>query len=60
MKMYYEPGERVRLSDRVLHPEFRGLVGTVKRTVKSRQIAEVVLDGGEEYGSRPENLEVIA
>lgn len=59
MKMYYEPGERVRLSDRVLHPEYRGKVGTVKRTIKSRQIVTVVLDSGEEYGSRPENLEAM-
>jgi ribosomal protein L21E len=60
MKMYFEPGERVRLSDRVFHPNFRGLTGTVKRTVKTRQIVEVLLDNGEEYGARPENLEAVS
>jgi hypothetical protein len=59
MKMYYEPGERVRLSDRVLHPEFRGQTGSVKRTIKSRQMVDVILDNGEVYGARPENLEAI-
>lgn len=59
MKMYYEPGERVRLSERVLHPEFRGRAGTVKRTIKSRQMVAVILDGGTEYEARPENLEAV-
>jgi hypothetical protein len=56
---YHEPGERVRLSERVLHPEFRGQSGTVKRTIKSRQMVTVILDSGTEYGARPENLEAI-
>ena len=57
--MYYEPGERVRLSERVLHPEYRGKVGTVKRTIKTRQVVAVILDGGKEYDARPENLEAV-
>jgi hypothetical protein len=56
---YHEPGERVRLSERVLHPEFRGQIGTVKRTIKSRQMVAVILDGGAEYDARPENLEAV-
>lgn len=59
MKMYYEPGERVRLSERVLHPEYRGQAGIVKRTIKSRQMVAVILDSGTEYDARPENLEAI-
>lgn len=59
MKTCYEPGERVKLSERVLHPEFRGQTGTVKRTVKSRQVVTVALDNGERYDARPENLEAI-
>lgn len=59
MKMYYEPGERVRLSERVLHPEYRGKVGTVKRTIKTRQMVAVILENGTEYDARPENLEAI-
>jgi hypothetical protein len=57
--MYYAPGERVRLSERVLHPEYRGKVGTVKRTIKSRQMVAVILDSGTEYDARPENLEAV-
>ena len=59
MKMYYNPGERVRLSERVLHPEFRGQIGTVKRTIKSRQMVAVILDSGTEYEARPENLDAV-
>lgn len=37
----FHAGQAVKLADTVRHPEFRGLVGMVKRTVKSRNVVTV-------------------
>lgn len=55
----YDVGVRVRLSERIFHPEFRGQIGTVKRVIKSRQVVAVLLDNGKSYDARPENLELL-
>ncbi len=51
----FNNGDRVRLTEKVLHPEFRGLTGTVKRVVKSRGVVTVICDNGKRYDTRPEN-----
>lgn len=53
----FNKGDRVRLAEKVLHPEFRGLTGTVKKTVKSRGVVTVICDNGKRYDALPENLE---
>lgn len=56
----FNSGDRVRLTQGALHPEFRGLTGTVKRVVKSRGVVTVICDNGKCYDALPGNLEVIA
>lgn len=55
----FQPGAAVRLSDHVLHPEFRGLPGRVVRTVKSRGVVTVACCNGEKYDAFPENVELL-
>ncbi len=52
----FSEGERVCLSEKVIHPEFRGLHGTVKRTIKSRGLVNVICDNGQRYDAFPENI----
>lgn len=52
-------GERVRLSEKVRHAEFRGVCGTVERTVKSRGVVVVRCDNGKRYDALPENIELL-
>ncbi len=52
----FEKNMRVRLSDQVLHPEFRGLTGVVERTIKFRGVVVVRLDSGKRYDALPENV----
>ena len=48
--------ERVRLSEKAQHPEFRGLSGVVEEIVKSRKMVVVRLNNGKRYGAYPENV----
>jgi hypothetical protein len=52
-------GDKVRLTDKVRHAEYRGLVGTVKKIIKSRGLITVVCENGKRYDAFPENVEVI-
>ena len=54
----FKIGDRVRLTD-VLHVEYRGLKGTVKKIVKSINIIDVICDNGKSYGAYPENVELL-
>ena len=58
--MKHEIGNRVQLSERVFHPQFRGLCGTVKKVIKSRCLVDVLCDNGQSYQARPENVIKIA
>jgi hypothetical protein len=49
-------GLRVRLSENVLHAEFRNLPGMVEKTVKSRRVVVVKLDNGRKYDAFPDNV----
>lgn len=49
-------GDRVQLGPEVLHKEYAGLFGTVKKTVKCRNMVVVVCDNGKEYRAFPENV----
>lgn len=53
----FDIGERVRLTDKILHKEFAGQSGVVKKVVKSRGVVTVVLESGEMYDAYPENIE---
>ena len=55
--MEFNKGDRVLLTKKVRHPEFAGMTGTVKRTVKSRGIVTVICDNGQNYDAYPQNLE---
>jgi hypothetical protein len=52
-------GDRVRLSNNVLHPEFRGIMGTIKKIIKSRNVISVICDNGKRYDALPKNVEFI-
>ncbi|MDR3560505.1 MAG: hypothetical protein P4N59_03545 [Negativicutes bacterium] len=54
-----ETDNRVRLTEKVLHEEFRGMTGTVKRFIKSRGVVWVECDNGKRYDAYPENIELI-
>lgn len=53
------PGDKVRLTDKVRHAEYRGMMGTVKKVIKSRNMVAVICDNGKRYDAFPENVEVI-
>lgn len=55
----FHKGQTVVLAESVRHPEFRGLRGTVKRTVKSRNVVTVavVVNGfNQTYDAMPTNV----
>jgi hypothetical protein len=56
----FKAGDRVKLSENVLHAEFRGLTGTVKRVIKSRNMVAVICDNGRRYDAFPTNVKLIA
>ena len=56
----FSPGDRVHLSGKVLHAEFRGLCGTVVRSVKSRGVVVIHCDNGKNYDAFPENVELLS
>lgn len=55
----FDKDVRVCLTEKVLHPEFRGMTGTVKRVVKSWGVVTVVCDNDKRYDALLGNLEVI-
>lgn len=56
----FNAGDRVHLSGKVLHAEFRGLRGTVVRSVKSRGVVVIHCDNGKRYDAFPENVELLS
>lgn len=54
----FNVGEKVRLTT-VLHTEFSGMTGTVKKIIKSRNLVTVLCDNGERYDAKPENVELL-
>lgn len=57
--MNFKQGDKVRLTENVLHEEFRGLLGTVKKTVKSRGVIEIQCENGKPYRAFPQNVELL-
>lgn len=55
----FSAGDQVRLTDKVLHKEYSGQVGTVKKIIKSRRLVCVALERGGMYEAHPENVEHI-
>jgi len=55
-----EKGDRVRLSENVLHAEFKGILGTIKKIVKTKNIIEVTCDNGKPYRAYLSNVEPIS
>ena len=55
----FKQGDRIRLRDTVLHIEYRGMLGTVIRAVKSRGVITVEDENGKRYDAYPENVELI-
>ena len=56
----FKSGDKVKLSNGVLHQEYAGRIGTVKKTIKSRN--EVVVefdDGTKPYYAYPQNVHKI-
>lgn len=56
----FSVGDRVRLTDKVLHKEYAGQLGTVKKIIKSRGLVCVALERGDMYEAYPENVEHFA
>jgi hypothetical protein len=52
-------GDKVRLTDKILHPEYRGLTGTVKKVIKSRGVISVMCNNGKRYDAYPQNVELL-
>lgn len=52
-------GDKVLLTEKVRHAEFRGLQGQVQRVIKSRGEVLVMCENGKRYYALPENLKVI-
>ncbi len=63
MHEIWTKGLRVRISDNALHPEFRGLEGTVFRYVKCNDEVVITLDtpvgGYKRYYAFPGNVETL-
>lgn len=57
--MKIKKGDKVRLTERVRHPEYRGLTGTVKQVIKSRGVVAILCDNGKRYDAFPENIELL-
>ena len=53
----FQPGDAVRLTEGVLHPEFRGLCGRVVKTVKTRGLVKVACSDGTTYEASPDHVE---
>lgn len=55
----FKTGDRVQLGPDVLHKTYAGVTGTVKKTVKRRNVIVVVCDDGKSYDAYPENVIII-
>lgn len=56
----FHPGDEVRLTDNVLHKEYAGRRGFVRRVIKSRCEVEVIVFGMmNPYRAAPANVEII-
>lgn len=54
----FQPGDKVRLTDGVLHKEYAGKRGIVLKTIKSRrEVVVQVFDMDKPYYAYPENVE---
>ncbi len=49
-------GDKVKLTDGVLHKEYAGRIGTVKRFVKCRNAVKVVFADGQTYEAYLKNV----
>lgn len=49
-------GTRVTLGPNVLHKQFAGLPGIVRKAIASRNVYAVRLDDGRSYDASPENV----
>ncbi len=49
-------GDKVKLTDGVLHKEYTGRVGVVKKLIKSRNAVRVVFADGQTYDAYPQNV----
>jgi hypothetical protein len=58
METQFNPGQMVILT-RARHENCRGLVATVKRTVKSRGVVTVILPNGKLYDALPQNIDAM-
>lgn len=52
-------GDKVLLTEKVRHAEFRGLCGQVKQVVKTRGVVKIMCENGKRYEALPENIEVV-
>lgn len=52
-------GDKVKLTDGVLHKEYAGRIGTVKRFIKRRNAVEVVFADGQIYEAYLQNVQCV-
>jgi hypothetical protein len=52
-------GDRIRLTEKVLHAEFRGLCGTIIKVIKSRGMVAVQCENGKQYHALLKNVETL-
>ncbi len=52
-------GDKVKLTDGVLHKEYAGRIGTVKRFIKCRNSVEVVFADGKSYEAYLQNVQCV-
>ena len=55
----FTPGAAVQLSENVLHPEYRSMMGCVVKTIKSRGLVTVACSNGQRYDAFPENVKLL-
>lgn len=59
VEMDVKQGDKVRLTEKVRHEEYRGMTGYVNKVVKSRGVVVVLCENGKRYDAQPENVELI-
>lgn len=52
-------GDKVKLTSGVLHKEYAGLIGIVKKLIKRRNVVQIVLADGQIYDAHPQNVQHI-
>ena len=52
-------GNKVKLTENVLHEEYKGMTGIIKKIVKSKNVIEIICDNGKRYRAYPENVELL-